>query len=331
MAQPLAAPRWFFALSSRQEVLDLFERSPLTSDQKKKLRDSAHWQVVTNGFYVSPPPEVVLEMSRPARERIYSALAEHPLNSAQSHPFRFRSDGFEEWFAGTCLGAEPLRVVRKLIYSQGGSLCFCDGAVVQRLFSTNDFSCLVKALYGERTFLMRLRITPETDLDALIRYWGPGGRALVLRPLLASMAQVPGGASVNISYLLPGFARVRLYTYANPAADPTAVNQNCFWTAMNFFNEKPDNRFLDLGHVQQVLHSDYAPNVGPPRFGDLIVLRDASGALVHMCVYLADEVVFTKNGRDYLDPWVLVKLPDMIASYQDKPPVQVAFFRSKKL
>ena len=49
-----------------------------------------------------------------------------------------------------------------------------------------------------------------------------------------------------------------------------------------------------------------------------------------MCVYLADEVVFTKNGRDKIEPWVLMKLPDMLAWYKAKEPVQVAVYRARK-
>src|SRR5207248_590158 len=130
--------------------------------------------------------------------------------------------------------------------------------------------------YGERTFLMRLRITPETDIDALVRYWGRGGRGEELRPLLESMAQIPGGASVNISYLLPPFARVRLYTYARPT-DATAGRQNCFWTALNFFNEDPDQRFVDADFAQRVLATDYEQVFGPAEFGDVISVRDPSG------------------------------------------------------
>ena len=329
-AQPLAPPRWFFTNNCRQEILDLFNSCDLSAEQKELLLEPRCWQAANNGFYVSPPAQVVLEINRAARERIYGVLADSPVNSAQCHPFCFRPESFEESFADSGLGAEQMDLLRKLTYQRGGAVCFCDGAIMQRLLSANDFNRLVKALYGERTFLMRLRVTPATDLEGLVQYWGRAGRAQVLRPLLESMAQVPGGASINISYLLPPFARVRLYTYANPAADPTATLQNCFWTAMNFFSEKPDNRFLDGGFVQRTLASDYEQISGPPAFGDVVTVRDTGGRPIHMCVYLADDVVFTKNGRHHMAPWVLMKLPDMLASYHDKEPAQVAFFRSRK-
>jgi len=330
-AEPLAAPRWFFGAHSRKEVVDLFSNSALTKEQKAQLLEPCRWQAVTNGFYVSPPPEVVLEMSQAVRERIYGVLDSYPANSAQCHPFRFRPDGFEEWFADTGLGQGELDVLRKLIYRQGGSLCFCDGAIVQRLFSARDFNRLVKALYGERTFLMKLRLTPETDIDALITYWSHGGKSYAPRPLLESLARLPGGGNIGVAGLLPPFARLRLYTFAKPASDPATASENCFWTAMNFFKEKPDNRFLDGGYVECVLASDYEEMAGAPKFGDLMAVRDASGALLHLCVYLADDVVFTKNGRDSIEPWVLMKVPDMVASYQPKQGGQVKVLRAKPM
>lgn len=330
-ARPLGAPRWFFGVESRKQIVDLFNASPLTDDQKTELLDPHNWQTVSNGFYVLPPPKVVLEMTQPARERIYGVLDDYPANSLQCHPFRFPAGGVEDWLADTGLGPEQSALFRRLLYTQGDSLCFCDGAILQGLFSPADFSRLVKALYGERTFLMKLRITPETDIDALIQYWDLSGNARAVRPLLESLAHLPGGGSINVSALLPNFARSHLYTYANPAVDAAAPLENCMWTAMNFFNDKPDDRFLNPSYVQSTLASDFYPVTCPPRFGDLIAVRSATGGMIHLCVYLADEVVFTKNGRDSIDPWVLMKMPDMLAWYQTKNSRQVTVLRSKHL
>ena len=144
-----------------------------------------------------------------------------------------------------------------------------------------------------------------------------------------ALAKVPGGGSVTISYLLPPFARLRLYTFANPATDPAAARENCYWTAMNFFNETPDPRFLDLGTTVQVLATDYLKTESLPTYGDLIALNDGAGELIHLCVYLADGVVFTKNGSDYLQPWVLMKIPDMMKYYSAKKSVKLTVYRAK--
>ena len=328
--QPLAPPRWFFENYSAKQLAELLRSCDLRREQRALLLDSKRWEDSSRGIFVSPPPDVVLEMSRPARERIYGVLAESEANSAQCDPFRFRPDAFEQWAKDTGLGEEQLQILRRLTYTQGGSVCFCDGAIVQRLFSREDFTSLVKALYGERTFLMRLVINANTDIDALIKYWRKGGRALALRPLFESMAKVPGGTSINISYLLPTFARLRLYTYANEDTDPALTKENCFWTAMNFFKDKPDPQFFSIKNTTRVLENDYFKTAESPVYGDLILLSDSTGKAIHLCVYLADDVVFTKNGGDYMQPWVLMKIPDMLAYYNTKQPAQMTIFRSKK-
>ena len=328
-SQPLKSPRWYFGDCSREQLTSFIQYAGFPADHVAKLLDPSRWDQAGKGFYVSPPLTTVLEMGPAIRSRLYSILAKYGENSAQRHPFRFRPDGFDDWFIGSGLGAAPLEMVRSLIYTNDGTLCFCDGFLAQRMLSTNDFKLLVKALYGENTFLMRVRVTPESDVDAIVEYWAKGRTASVVRPLLEALAKVPGGGSVTVSYLLPPFARLRLYTFANPATDPAAERENCFWTAMNFFNEKPDPRFLDVDNTRRALAIDYLKTDTLPTYGDLIALNDHTGNLIHLCVYLADGVVFTKNGYDYLRPWVLMKIPDMMKYYSAKQPVKLTVYRAK--
>jgi hypothetical protein len=331
-SRPLATPRWYFGNCSRDQLRDFLTSFPFPADHRDALLEPSAVRASGAGWTVLPTRSLILAMDPTARSQLYTVLADFSQNSAQRNPFRFRVDGFDEWFAHSGLGAEQLATLRSLVYTNGGTLCFCDGPVLQDVFSTTDFKHLVKALYGERTFLMRLRVTPDSDIDAIVKYWGSrkrGEEAVTMRPLLEALARVPGGGSVNISHLLPSFARMRLYTYANPAADPTATRQNCFWTSMNFFNEKPDPQFFNLQNVQRVLARDYAPTQEAPAYGDLIVLYNSDGQPVHMCVVLVEDVVYTKNGMDYLQPWVLMRISDMLAYYFARTPVRMVIYRAR--
>ena len=98
---------------------------------------------------------------------------------------------------------------------------------------------------------------------------------------------------------------------------------------MNFFQEQPDPRFFSLENTKQVLESDYSKRSDAPIYGDLIMLKDSTGRPVHLCVYLADDVVFTKNGGDCMQPWVLMKIADMRAYYHAKEPAQMTVYRSR--
>lgn len=329
-SQPLAPTRWCFGACSKDKALKSLESCGVTAAQKKVLTRSNCWDESQSGLCLLPPSEFVLDLSPATREKLYSILARHPANSAQENPFRFRPETFMEWFADTGLGPEQLQAFQRLTYRQGPVLCFCDGAVLQHIYSPGDFARLVKALYEERTFLMRLRVGPESDVEGLIRYWGKGERFEVLRPLIESLTKIPGGGSLNISYVLPPFARLRLYTYPK-ASEPSAAAQNCFWTAMNFFCDRPDDRFTNAAYAQLVLARDYEPVSGAPTLGDVVSLVDGANRPLHMCVYLADQVVFTKNGKYRIDPWVLMKLPDVLADYESEHAIRTLFFRPRRI
>ena len=162
-----------------------------------------------------------------------------------------------------------------------------------------------------------------------MRYWGRGGREKLIRPLLESMAKLPGGASINISYLLPPSARNQLYTFPSSWANPQSREQDCVWTAMNFFQDPPDARFLDPAFAREVLRTRYQSVTGKPVFGDIVALLDAAGNGIHLCVYLADDYVYTKNGLTYLQPWVIMKLSDTLACFASESEPHLAVFRLK--
>jgi len=316
---PLPPPRWFFAGYTVAQLKRLFRTSDLTDEQRPWLMDSGHWEPARGGLYVTPPLEIVAGLSRLARGQIYSVLAESPVNSPQHYPFRFPLNSVEERLADSGLTTNTWEVLRRLLYGHEGTVCFADGAVAQRLLTTEEFGTLVKALYREPTFIMRLMVNKQTDTEKLLRYWSKGGRGRQLKPLLEGLANVPGGAGINVHYLLPPFARQRLYTYATALSDPAKSRQNCFWTALNFFNEQPDERFLELENVMRALHTEYHEPEDAREFGDVICLVDEKDRPIHMCVYIADDVVFTKNGNDDHAPWVLMKISDMLVEY---PPSQ---------
>ena len=101
---------------------------------------------------------------------------------------------------------------------------------------------------------------------------------------------------------------------------------------MNFFNEKPDDRLFDPTFKdKQLLTEYYRVPEKEKQFGDLLLLVGPGQNALHMCVYLADEVVFTKNGANAIQPWVLMKVSEMLAIYQRLRPFEIIFYRKKNL
>ena len=256
-------------------------------------------------------------------------LAAYPANRSQCHPFRFNPANFEPWLRETGLEPDEADRFRRLTYTQEDVVCFSDGNILQASLSPEKFRQLVRALQSEPTFLMSLQVDEGMDIEPLISYWGRGREAQRMRPLLESLTQIPGGGSVNVSYLLPPFARLRLYTYDN-SPDSCSRRYNCSWTALNFFNETPDERFADFDRAMEYLGRRYQAVTSPPQFGDVMVVEESSGRPLHFCVFLADGVVFTKNGFDYLEPWVLMKVPEMLAYFHGTKGTKTVVYRPAK-
>lgn len=319
--------QWFFEDFSPDQLAGLFEECHLPPELAGELSDRTKWQVETNGISIYPGDELILHLTPEARARIYSALSHSERNEFQCWPYTFRSDGMEEWLGNADLSPRTVELVKRLAYRRGNSLCFSD---IPQLFSqiptAEEKQQVVKALSRNSTMLMKLRIRTNTDVGALARYWDTGGRAKDIIPLLNSLKAIPGGATIDIMHLLPPFARKRVNTYPQPDANTNKLAPNCFWTVMNFFNDPPDDRYLDDEPWQEDLQKNYDA-VSEPSFGDLIFFLRPDNVPIHAAVYIADDVVFTKNGRNECQPWILMKMDDLLARYPKDYPLRILFFR----
>lgn len=322
---------WVFAKFTARQVEELFRSVKVTEAVRQRLLDSAHWQVSAGGVTVQPSMELLRDLGGAARQQIYAILNDTDANYVHRNPFRFRVDGFDEWFANSELSDEHLELLRSLTFTnEGGAICIVDLDVLQRTLNTDEFHRVFESLYSEPCLLVDLQVNSASDVGALAKYWGRGGREATILPMLRSLARRPGGGSVNIAQLLPPFAQSRLYTFSAPTTNAPASGPDCFWTAMNFFKAQPDPGLSNFEYALDVLNRDYADASGPRRFGDLLLLLDERRQTIHACVYIADDVVFTKNGADYLQPWTLMKIPDMLAHYATDQRMTLVTLRPRK-
>ena len=194
---------------------------------------------------------------------------------------------------------------------------------------SQDFK-MAKAISPISTLLMKVRVTPQSDLDALINYWGRGKRGKTLRPFLESLVRVPEGEAVNVCDFFPAIARMRLYTFPAMGKERWSAQQECFWLGLNFFNEVPDNSALTVEQVEARLAADYAEVKTNFGFGDLVVLRTSARQIRHLCVHIADNVVFTKPAGVNA-PWVLMRLGEMVKEFPSETPLEMAVYRKKEI
>lgn len=316
--------RWVFGGHTREQVAALFNTCGLTPAQRADLFNPAIWGEDTNAIVVSPGPDLILKLNQSARTQIYSVLAQDGRNDFQMWPYTFRKGGFDAWFRHSGLSDATVALIERLVYLRGSSLCFSDlPEAFSQIPNIPERRRLVKTLSRNATVLMKLRITPDSDIKALTAYWKGTWRAKDIEPLLQSLTEVPGGASIDVAQLLPPFARKRLNTY--PIQDPSTPATDCYWTAMNFFHDPADDHYYNPGVWQSELNANYTV-VAQPTYGDVILFLRPDNLPIHAVVFIADDVVFTKNGGNDRQPWLLMKWDDLFARYPQNDTIRPVIF-----
>jgi hypothetical protein len=341
------ARQWRFPNQSLEGVRSLLCSCGLTKEEAAQFLEGAEWQatvptavsayvdgfpledVVTEGIFLAPAPSLVLNLSASVRRRIYSALAASELNPGHRYPFRFRPEVFRTALAQADLPKEKAVQVRQLAYKDEGTVCLADVSVLNGVLTTNEFSRLLKSLHQVPTMVLRVRVPSLDEVGALVQYWGGGGREQIIEPFLEGLARVPGPKSVSVSFFLPAFARTRLYTFPAPGTAPLEPRQDCLWTALNFFNDQPDSRLLEREYAERAFRTGFERKPDRPSYGDLVLLATSGGASVHMGVYIADDVMFTKSGVGSMQAWVLKKIPDAMIQFQSLGAVQPLIYTRK--
>lgn len=318
--------RWYFPNLSAEQITGVFNAADLTDDQRRSLLDTNRWEALPNGWRVRPPPEVVAEMASAAREKIYSVLAESAENPNQRWPYFTRADGLDEWLEHSRLSDDALQLARRLCYVKFRRVYFADPEIFELLRSPEEARELIQTISRVPTMIMKLRVTPESDIAALLEYWGRFRKGDELDCLLRSMARVPEGASLNVAHFMRAVPQSRIYTYPEPDDE----RHDCFWTAFNFFRDEPERDLANPADYNQLLRAGFTIVKDKPRFGDLMLLLEGGDTAAHMCVYVAADVVYTKNGIDPKQPWVLMRMQDMMTLYASDKPQQWRAFRKNQ-
>lgn len=321
---------WTFAGMNPDAVRTVMQSSGLSEDQIEKALSAASMIYTNSNTIVTPDGDLVFALSSEARAKLYAVLGRFNSNELMQFPFCFPGNSFDARVDKTKISAATLALIQKLLYPRGDAQCFSDLEVLLHCIPDEaERMQTVKALSHQSAVLLGIRVWPDSDVDKIVNYWGATGVHLVdVRPLLESFKRNPSGGAASILYFLPPFARQRLYTYPQPSqpGDPTV---DCHWTTMNFFNETPDNRFSDPKYTVDYLLSHYYKIGKPTAYGDLIFLVNKNGDATHSAVYLADDIVFTKNGNNYVQPWMLMHLKDLLAEYTVDGPPEVVVYRNK--
>ena len=327
-------PHWFFQGMTRDVFAKLVDRLGLPPGQRAQLLDPATLHESADGVEVEPPAEVVLNLTPQARLEVYRQLASSDRGAAE---LVFVSTvQLEQRFQQNRVAQETVALFKQLSCPHGHYLIFSGMSHLLATIPTYEGKAhFLHALTQQQTFLVYLRVTAQSDISTLARYWGKSSYATDVKPLLESLAAGSGRVQLDIIELLPPLPTSLLYTYPipqNPMKGPV-IRQDCYWTAFNFFRDTPDSRYNDMNYIAEKLREDYFPVQSDPRYGDVVAFADPDRSIIHTAVFIADNIVYTKNGYSVLYPWIFSTVSDLVDLYSFKLPpgqtVQANYFRNK--
>lgn len=308
---------WTFPGTSQTQAHSLMLNAGMTAAQADAATAEGKVENTADAVVIKPGDELVCALPEAVREKFYAVLGQWPENKLMREPYHLQSEQFEGVFAKNGVGAETVAQIKKLAYSRGGNLFFSDlGVVIHGLASTEARVDLLRSLTYQSAVLARLKIGPDTDVDKMLGYWTtvPGIHAKDLRPLVESISHTAEGGTISLVYFLPAFARERLYTFPLPPK-PGETVKDCHWSALNFLNEQPDDRLLDNAYASKFVQDHFYPIGQASQCGDLIFLLDAKGEVIHSAVHIAGDIAFTKNGANYAQPWIFMRMDKLLKVY----------------
>jgi hypothetical protein len=327
-------PFWNFGALTPAGLRPLLLRAGYSETQADALLNSSK-RLPGGEIVLCPTPELVNVPDPAQRSELYRLLAANPSNRFQQTPYYIPEGNtqslFDEKFPSD---REASTLMKRLLYQRNGFTYFSDPESVLKILKTpREKLSFLQSLTSQDVLMLRLLIRPDSDIDKPLNYWCAGMPGVLmkdLRPLLEAQKRLPDGGSISILYLMPPLARQRLFTSPLPPQQVSSAKlPDCHWTALNFFQQEPDPKLSDNDYASGYIMRNYYEVARPGVCGDLVLLLDSSNRVIHSSVHIAADIVFTKNGINYAQPWVLMREREMLGLFSAQEPVKVAYFRRK--
>lgn len=321
-------PVWTFHGRDVAQVKVLFVANGLTLQEVDKALSPDRVSIRGSDTVFKPSEGFLLSLSPEARAKLYEPMRGLDVNLYLDWPYYYPKDSIESVFTDVRLHPDDLTLFKKLVYGGKDAWRFTDFETLMGKIPTLERRVAMTASLSRQTaVLARLCIRPDTDIDNVAAYWGhvPNVRFIDVRPMLEALKRLPKGGTVSLLYVLPPFARERLYTYALPPAPGEPV-RDCHWSTFNFCSVKPDDRFSHPAECLRYIDENFYKVAQPGVYGDVLLFMYDKDKIKHSAVYLADDLVFTKNGQNYTMPWMIMRIADLHAMY---PNSNIVYIRRK--
>jgi hypothetical protein len=319
LALPSQQTVWHFEEMSAKEIEGIFVESGLTAAQLRQAMDRRSWILSGDLTRIFPKPALIESLTPSSRAKLYLVLARSELNPLHRYPIQFDGPDLSEVLDRCSLPDPLITQIAALTYREGQVTLFSDLPLLFRQISHPEKERqLLRVLTRTRTIIARLDLSNKPDISSLQDYWSPLLQGFTSRPLMESVLRTSGVDSIDIAHLLPQGPRSQLFTFPGQDDCLSGRAPDGIWTAINFFNTHPLPLYLGSEALAHHLETRFRPATSPLRFGDLLLLSpegtSAAAGLSHACIYIADDLVFTKNSAHLMSPWILSRLRD-VASY----------------
>ena len=331
-AMPHSLPKWVFLNATEDSLRKLFQKAGLPLALQEYLLDPkrvVHEENVTSVF---PPLPDLIAMTPDQRSVIYPELAKSELNEFHANPVYITSGDPDRWLAQSRLRPELREIIKKMTYMRGEVLCFSDvSAVLGMVKSDAEGHDLFKTMTRTRSLVVRLSVKDTANMKSIIDYWSGTNRNKDITPIILSAGETEGIERLDCIHLLPSLPRRYLYSYPPSELAINGRLPDCHWTSLNFFNFTPRDYYLDTRLASMHVLEDYDKVSPPYEFGDVLMFMTPEGNALHSCVYVADDIIYTKNGENMAAPWLLMKIGDVKRIYSHMGQTSIQGFRLKAL
>lgn len=330
---PNSRPRWIFPEDQKESMLTLLKSSGFSDASLAALFDPKTASVTEGNIYIFPTLPDLEALSPENRSLIYTALSKYPENEFHVDPVLIIGQEVKDWYRTSKLRPEIISLIEKLSYKRGETTAFSDISLLLNYAQTDaEAKSIFKAMTRTRSIMVKIEVDHNTEIEQLVGYWtlGMGLRRKDVEPLVQSIIDTDGIEALPLSHMLPALVRKLLYTYPGLDLAKNGTFPDCHWTSLNFFNYDAHEYLLDSRLATNSVLENFTPVEPPYQYGDvLFFLSNATGDAYHSCVHLADNLVYTKNGRNLLSPWLIMKLEDVKKIYLYRGDGRVQGFRRK--
>ena len=326
---------WRFPELDKNAVVALIKGCQLRADIEAQLLNDCQWLENDDETRLFPTVKVVALLSTEERRKIYRELRRWRENPSHWAPVIIESGSVREWFADSGLSDQMIEAVEGLVYPLGSALAFSDvPMLIARSGADQDDRLIVKSMTRTRTLMLRLKVSPATDLETVRDYWSVGHTHTDALSLIDTISRSGEGESLDITHLLPPTPRKHIYSFPSVTMGMSGSFPDSLWTAANFFTFQPDDPALSAAKFMRKLEADYREVERPYRYGDILLLRrsDLRGAM-QAGVYIADDIVYTRTGRQMSRPWLLKQLNVLQARFSggNETAVEIKAWRKRNV